>query len=338
MSTFDGVRHDPIRYRPAGIPGQLNYRRPSTGEVHELPTVVNIDGVLAGPEEAVVSVFDRGFLYGDSVYEVVRTYGGRLFEFDDHLRRLQRSAARLALVPRWDAARTHEECLRTLAASLGGDPPDPGAAPWNLGERALRVVMTRGAGEMGLDPGLAVDPRAIIIAAPLHAPSALDYRRGVGCRIVGARGGFTGSDDSSVKTGARTSHVLATGEARRAGAHEALLLDAGGSVTEGASSNVFAVRGGRLLTPPLTVGILEGVTRGIAIALAREAGIDVSETSLRPDDLVTADEVFITSTSREILPVVSIDGRPIGSGEVGPMTTMLHESFRAKADGETRSR
>jgi branched-chain amino acid aminotransferase len=297
-----------------------------------MATVVNMDGTLVPPERASVSIFDRGFLYGDSVYEVIRTYGRRPFQLDAHLARLRRSADRLELVLPWDGERTREELLRTLSASKGGDVPDPAAAPWNTGERSLRVIMTRGAGELGLDPALATDPRAIVIASALRGPPATAYREGVACRIVGVRHDAPEAVDTTAKTGAHLVNVLAVAEARAAGAHEALLLDRDGNVTEGASSNVFAVHGGRVETPPLQAGILEGVTRGVVLALARSAGIDVREESLRPAQLADADEVFLTSTAREILPVTVLDGRPVGSGAVGAVTTRLHRLFRDLAD------
>jgi branched-chain amino acid aminotransferase len=296
-----------------------------------MPTVVNLHGDLVAPECAVVSVFDRGFLYGDSVYEVVRTYRHRPFELDAHLARLERSAARLALDLPWDAARTRAELARTLDASLGGDAPDPEAAPWNAGERSVRVIMTRGAGELGLDPALAVEPRAIVIAGPLRGPPAAAYREGVRCVVVGVRHDAPDAADTTAKTGAHLGNVLAVREARERGAHEAILLDRDGHVTEGASSNVFLARGGRVETPPLAAGILEGVTRGIVIALARAAGVEVREVPLTPADLEAADELFVTSTAREILPVTRLGARAVGSGRVGPLTTSLHARFRARA-------
>ncbi len=299
-----------------------------------MTTIVNINGVLVSPDRAVVSVFDRGFLYGDSIYEVVRTYRRRPFALDQHLARMRRSANRLALALPWDEERTREEILRTLSASKDGDAPDQEAAPWNVGEVSLRVIMTRGAGELGLDPTLAVDPLAIVIAGPLRAPPASAYREGVACRIVGVRHDAPEAADTTAKTGAHLVNVLAVAEARAAGAHEALLLDRDGLVTEGASSNVFAVREGRLETPPLAIGILEGVTRGIVIALACEAGMEVCEAPLRPDAIAMADELFITSTAREILPVTSLDGREVASGRVGAFTTRLHTLFRRRADRE----
>jgi branched-chain amino acid aminotransferase len=296
-----------------------------------MTTVVNMDGEIVSPERATVSVFDRGFLYGDSVYEVVRTYGFRPFELDRHLARLARSAARLGLALPWSDIRVRDEALRALEASRGGDEPDPEAAPWNAGERSLRIIVTRGAGELGLDPALAVGPRSIVIAMPLRAPPLAAYRDGVACRIVGVRHDAPEAVDTTAKTGAHLANVLAVAEARAAGAHEALLLDRDGFVTEGASSNVFVVRGGRVETPPLAAGILEGVTRGLVLALARGAGVELREAPLRPGDLETADEIFITSTAREVLPVTRLDGKPVGSGKVGEVTTRLHALLRAIA-------
>jgi branched-chain amino acid aminotransferase len=301
-----------------------------------MPTVVNLDGALVPPAQAVVSVFDRGFLYGDSVYEVIRTYGGRPFELAAHLRRLAHSAERIGLAPAWGPERALPEIERTLAASRRGDPEeasDPDAASWNAGERYLRLIMTRGAGELGLDPALAVDPRAIVIVQPLRGPPARAYEDGVKACVVGIRHASPSTVDPSAKTGAHLNHVLAVHEARAQGAHEALLLDDRGLVTEGASSNVFAVRGGRVATPPLAAGILEGVTRGVVLAVAREAGVPVDEVPLRPEALASADELFITSTVREILPVSRLGEGNVGNGRAGPVTRRLHALFRRRASG-----
>lgn len=297
---------------------------------------MNLDGTLVPPSAARVSVFDRGFLYGDSVYEVIRTYGGGAFELDRHLARLRHSAERIGLAPKWDATRAAAEVGRTLDASRGSDAHDPDAAPWNVGERYLRVVMTRGAGEIGLDPALAVDPVALVIAQPLAGPPARAYAEGVMAAVVGLRRASPQAIDPSAKTGSHLPNVLALREARASGAYEALLLDDGGFVTEGSSSNVFAVRGGRLATPPLAAGILEGVTRGLVLALARRLGVAADERALRPEDLEGADEVFITSTIREIVPVVRLGGRTVGSGRPGPVTSRLHRAFRDLAVGAVR--
>jgi branched-chain amino acid aminotransferase len=309
--------------------------------------LVNLGGKLVPPAEAKVSVFDRGFLYGDSVYEVLRTYGGRPFEVGPHLARLAHSAERIGLVLPWDAARTVAELERTLAAAtvlreaqdertLPRPQDDRFMARWNVGEWYARVVMSRGAGELGLDPALAVDPVALVIVMPLQAPPARAYAEGVKAAIVGVQQPAPQAVDPTAKTGAHLPHVLAVREARAAGAHEALLLDARGFVTEGSSSNVFAVKGGVARTPPLAAGILAGVTRGVVIALARAEGVTLEEVPLRPSELEDADEVFITSTMREILPVTRLGDHVVGAGRPGPTTYRLHEAFRRLAGGPSR--
>jgi branched-chain amino acid aminotransferase len=290
-----------------------------------MPTIIDLDGRLLPPAEARIPVLDRGFLQGDSVYEVLRTYGGRPFELDLHLARLWRSAELAGLEPAWDGGRSAAEVGRTLAASLGGDPPDPEAAPWNLGERSLRVVMTRGGGEAAPE----VPPAAVIIAEPLRGPPLRAYREGVKVLLVESDRRRV---DPAAKTGSRLAHVLALRRASAAGAHEALFTDAGGRVSEGTSSNLFAVRGGRLLTPPLEAGILEGVTRGVVQRLAQVAGVVLEEAALTVDDLEVADELFITSTAREILPVTRLGDAAVGRGTPGPVTLALHAAFRRLAD------
>jgi len=293
-----------------------------------MPTVVNIDGRIVPPAEAKVSVFDRGFLYGDSVYEVVRTYGLVPFEVGFHLRRLGGSARRTGIEVPWDEPRLEAEVARTVQASRGGDEPSPGAAPWNVGERQARIVVTRGAGEMGLDPSLAAGPTVVVMVLPLHGPPHAAYETGVAVWPVGDRR----AGDPSAKTGEHLFQVMAVGEARAHGAHEALLVDRAGNVTEGASSNVFAVREGALVTPPLAARILEGVTRALVLGLAREAGLEVRERPLSLRALEEADEAFLTSTVREVLPLVRVAERTVGEGRPGPVTRRLHAAFRARAD------
>lgn len=295
-----------------------------------MPSLVNLGGSLVAPSQARVSVFDRGFLYGDSIYEVVRTYGNRPFELLAHLERLEHSAEKIGMRPRWSAERTVREVDRTLIAARGGDDEPPDAAPWNRGERYIRIVMTRGSGELGLDPALADDPLALIIVQPLHGPPARSYVDGVKALLVEAG---PRSFDPSAKTGQHLSNVLAVKAARAAGAHEALFVDAQGLVTEGASSNVFVVKSGQLATPPLAVGILEGITRKVVLAIAREEGLAVSERPLARKELQDADEVFITSTVREMMPVTALGVEAVGRGRPGEVTHALHRAFRKRAGG-----
>lgn len=293
--------------------------------------MVNLDGALVPAAQAAVSIFDRGFLSGDQVYEVVRTYGLAPFALPEHLARLRRSADRIGLPLPWSPERLAAELRRTVEASSGGDAPDPDAAPWNRGERSIRLVVTRGAAEEARAWGVAPGPRVILAATPLSGPPEAAYREGVACILVHAR---VARSDPGAKTGGHLAEALAARDAAAAAAHEALLLDAAGQVTEGASSNLFLVTGGVLATPPLAAGILPGVTRGLVLGLAREAGLAPEERSLGPGDLRAADELFLTSTSREILPVSRLDGAPVGPGRPGPVTARLHALFRAKARGQ----
>jgi branched-chain amino acid aminotransferase len=284
--------------------------------------IVNIDGTLVPPEQAFVSVFDRGFLYGDSVYEVIRTYRGVPFELEAHLARLERSAALIALTLPWTRERLKAEVGRTLLAAQNA-------------ESYLRVVVTRGGGEIGVDPGLARGEKVILIAKELTTPPPEAYSRGVKLALVDVRRNLREAIDPAAKTGNYLNSVLAMKQAKERGAFEALLLDREGRVTEAATANVFIVKEGALVTPPLAVGILEGLTRRRVLELAREAGLRASESDLRPADLFAADEVFITSTTRELVPVVAIleggSERPIGDGTVGPVARRLLEDFRRRA-------
>jgi branched-chain amino acid aminotransferase len=279
-----------------------------------MPIRVHIDGAVVEPEAAKVSVLDRGFLYGDSVYETIGTMYGRLFALRDHLERLERSAQRIGLaVP----ARSVIEGAITDTMAAAGNP-----------ESRVRVMLTRGTGKLDLDPATALDTRLIVIVAPLGAPTPEMVQRGVAVAIVSIARNNPRAIDPAVKSGNYLNNVLALGEARRRfQAHEAILCAADGSVAEGASSNVFAVIGGEVRTPPTEVGILDGITRTKVIALCREAGIPFAERRLEPDELRGAAEVFLTSATRGVLPVTRIDDRPVGNGLPGPVTRRLIEHY-----------
>jgi branched-chain amino acid aminotransferase len=283
--------------------------------------VVCIDGRLVRPEEAVVSVFDRGFLYGDSVYEVLRTHRGVPFQLEAHLTRLEQSAARIAMETPLPLERLREETL-TIHQQSG------------FSESYLRIVVTRGSGKIGLDIALATEPRRIIVAEELSRmlPPPEVYRDGAEVAVVGVRKNLREAVDPAAKTGNYLNSVMALAEARRSGAYEALMLDHQGRLTEGASSNVFLVIAGLLLTPSLEVGILKGVTRTVVLDLAREAGIPALELPLTADTLERAEEVFITSSIREIVPITRVDGRRVGNGRPGRLTERLQSLFGARVE------
>jgi branched-chain amino acid aminotransferase len=276
--------------------------------------VVFVDGKVVPAGEARVPVFDRGFLYGDSVYEVLRAYGTRPFLLEPHLERLERSAARLAMpiMPRAEIERALADTLAALA--------EPDAY--------VRIVVTRGAGPIGLDPALADAPRLVIIALPVHAPPPEAYRDGVDVVVVGhGRAAPGAAPDPSVKSGNYLPSVLAVAEARRRNAYEAILTDPVGRLTEGSSSNLFIGRGGRLVTPPISVGLLEGITRRTVIDFCRQNGLSVDEQPLWPVDLHGADEAFITSSVRGVVPIRNVDGRPVGAGRPGPLTRRVMDLY-----------
>ena len=290
-----------------------------------MPTLVNLDGRLVPPEQALVPVLDRGFLYGDSVYEVARTYGGVPFALGEHLDRLERSAARLwlALPARDLLAR---EISRTLEAA--GNP-----------ESYVRIVVTRGEGRFGLAPASGGEPRLVIIVRPLDPiPPAL-YQTGLHLAVVRVRRNHARTLDPKAKTGNYLNSVLALGEAQQAGADDAVFLDLDERITECSSSNIFFVKEGVIVTPPLSLPLLEGITRARVIELARADGVHVREEQHGVGALFDADEVFVTSTLREVLPVTRLSAledrdpspRPVGSGAPGPVTQRLLALFRAHA-------
>jgi branched-chain amino acid aminotransferase len=278
-----------------------------------MPVRVHIDGRVCLAEEAKISVFDRGFLYGDSVYETIASYRGRLFATAEHLARLERSAQRIGMrSPPRDAM---ERAIADTVAAAGN------------AESRVRIMLTRGVGRLDLDPAAAGDTQLVVIVWPLSAPTAEMYARGVAVAVVSVARNDPRAIDPAVKSGNYLNNVLALGEARRAGAYEAILCAADGTVAEGASSNVFAVVAGVVRTPPVEVGILDGITRGKVLGLCRGHGVPLAEVRITPGELRAADEAFITSATRGVLPVTRIDGQPVGAGVPGPVTRRLIELY-----------
>lgn len=281
--------------------------------------LVLIDGQPFSPEQARVSVFDRGFLYGDSVFETLRTYGGKPFALDEHVARLEQSARLVSLRLPLSGAELTAEIRRAI--ELGGFP-----------ESYVRAMVTRGQGErLGLDPALAHSPLRVIIVCPLEALPTEKYARGIFAITYRTQRVADGTEATGAKLGNYLVAVLATEAARAASAEEALLVDREGHVLEGATSNVFAVRAGRLITPPIALGILPGITRAHVLALARELSLAVEERPLLTNELFDMDELFISSSIRELVPVVRVDGQAIGAGVPGPLAARLLVAFRERA-------
>jgi branched-chain amino acid aminotransferase len=280
-------------------------------------SLVLIDGRPMPPEAAKVSVFDRGFLYGDSVFEALRTYAGRPFALSRHLERLATSAARVFI----DLPVSLEQIGREVESAVVG----AGNA-----ESYVRLTLTRGVGDaLGLDPGLSRHPLRVVIVTPLKSPPAETYRDGVAVITHRTERVTDHSAAAGAKVGNYLMAVLANREARLANAAEALIVDGRGCIVEGATSNVFAVLAdGTLVTPPESDGILLGITRESVLAVAAELGIPIRLESLPLERARQAAEVFFSSSIRELVPVTSIDGARIGDGAPGIITLRLLTAFR----------
>jgi branched-chain amino acid aminotransferase len=283
---------------------------------------VNIGGVIGAPDELRVSPLDRGFLYGDSVYEVVRTCEGVPFAMPEHLERLGRSAQRLGIrLPARDAL--VREVRRTLQAA-------------GHGESYCRIVVTRGSGPITLDPTTAGEPLTVILVKPYEPFPDWTYERGIRVAIPQIRRTSPTSLDPAIKSGNYLNSVLALGEARAAGCDDALMLDAEGHVAEATSSNLFIVADDVVSTPALEGGLLAGVTRGILIELMRQHGIRCAERAISVQEVLGADEAMLTSTLRDVQPVTEVAGRRIGDGVPGPVTKRLGALLRAYAIDRVR--
>ncbi len=280
---------------------------------------VMIDGQLVAPERALVSVFDRGFLYGDSVFESLRTYAGIPCALGEHLARLARSAERVAIPLPVGLPALEQEILLALRTH-------------GKAECYVRLTLTRGIGRsLGLDPELATTPLRVLLVTDLTLPPATLYEHGVSAITFRAERPSDAPAVADAKIGNYLLAVLAMRAARAAGAREALLEDSTGHILEGATSNIFAIFAGSIVTPPETAAILPGITRAHVITLARAAGMAVELRALAKAELSGADEVFVCSSIRELVPVVSIDGKPVGPGVPGPVTRELLRRYRDAA-------
>lgn len=274
-----------------------------------------IDGVLAPLAEAKVSVQDRGFLYGDSVFETLRTYDSKPFALREHLERLEESARLVFIDLPVSREALEREILETITAARNP-------------ESYVRVMITRGSGELGLDPGLAGRPLRVIVVTELHPPEDVAYQQGISAITFPIRRTADATSASGAKIGNYLTSVLAMRAARAQGAAEALIVDVHQTVVEGATSNVFFVQKGRLVTPPLDAGILPGITRAVVLRAAKRLGIDVELRAPKLAEITSFEEVFISSSIREILAVVRIDGNAVGSGAPGPVYRRLLAEFR----------
>jgi branched-chain amino acid aminotransferase len=282
-----------------------------------MPTRVNINGTISASEEARVSVFDHGFLYGDSIYESFRTYRKRPILFERNFARLEKAACGISLQVPWSAEKLRTEVYRTIDAAN------------NVGESLVRIIVTRGEGDLTPDPDSCDRPNILIIALPLHAPADNLYRDGISIIISGLK---RDTHIASIKTGNLIHQVLGAQEASAKNAVEAIFLTPDGYVSDGTRSNIYFVKDDDVLTPASEVGIVAGITRSLVLEVAGEIGIRIREEKFVPTEVQDADEAFITSTTRGILPVTRVDGRQVGDGTVGQVTQRLMNAFRQRVD------
>ena len=276
---------------------------------------VYLDGKFVPEEEARVSVFDHGLLYGDGVFEGIRAYNGYVFKLEEHLERLYDSARAILLEIPLSKEELREAILETLRVN-------------NLREAYIRPIVTRGVGDLGLDPRKCRRPTVIIIPRQwkrLYPAEA--YDQGLRAIVATTRNQPPESLPPVVKSLNYLTNILARIEANVHGADEAIMLDIRGNVSEGSADNIFIVKDGRLYTPPV-MNNLPGITRATVIELAQEEGYQVFEENFGVADLYIANEVFLTGTAAEIAPIVEIDGRKINDGRPGPITHRLYERFR----------
>jgi branched-chain amino acid aminotransferase len=293
-----------------------------------MAAIVNVNGRVSSQADAVVSVFDHGFLYGEGVYETLRTYNGQPFLFERHMQRLRRSAGMLALqVPLTDddIDRRFRETVRV--AGLGDLPSR---------EAYIRILVTRGVGELSYDPAGCPTPTVVVIVKPHVDPPPDVFAKGVRVSLVPVVRNHPGSVSPIIKSNNLLNNALAMQEAFRRGGFEGIMRNYKGELAECTQSNLFIVKNGAALTPPIDAGLLPGITRAFLLEIGTELGVPVREAVLRDADLFGADECFLTSTTREIVPIMQVDDRMIGSGSPGPITQALLDGYRRKAQALTR--
>ncbi|HEV2971017.1 MAG TPA: branched-chain-amino-acid transaminase [Pirellulales bacterium] len=276
---------------------------------------IYISGKLVDRENAKISVFDHGLLYGDGVFEGMRSYSGKVFRLDQHLDRLWNSARAIWLEIPIGREAMSKAVNDTLAMN-------------KIRDGYIRLIVTRGAGTLGLDPNRTSDPQVIVITDHVTLYPEEFYRNGLEIVTASTTRNHPAALSPRIKSLNYLNNILAKIEGLKAGCIEALMLNHKGEVAECTGDNIFLVRGGVLLTPPLDAGILEGITRDAVIELARETGRQVREVPLLRHDVYIAEECFLTGSAAEIIPVVKLDDRRIGDGKPGPITRDLIERFR----------
>ena len=266
-------------------------------------------------KDARVSVYDHGFLYGDGVYETLRIYDGRILHFEQHIQRVQQSCQLIGL----EFPLQPKAYLDIFAECLKRN---------DLNNAVLRLTISRGEGEWGLDPNECRQPTIVVLARPFMALPAEWHEQGLRLEIVTIRRNAESAQSPKIKSLSFLNNVLGKQEAIKAGAHDALMLNIDGFLAECTTSNIFFVMDQRIYTPSVECGILEGITREIVFVLARELGFKLEQGMYRPEQLLLADECFITNTGIEVMPVTRIGEHAIGTGSVGPVSQQLRDAFQ----------
>lgn len=274
-----------------------------------------LDGKFVPEAEAKVSVFDHGLLYGDGIFEGIRFYNGRIFRLEEHTDRLWDSARSICLEIPMSKEAMNEALLETVRKN-------------DLRDGYIRQIVTRGVGNLGLNPAQCKKPSVIIIATTIALYSPEAYRNGLTVVTCATRRTGPAQLNPAVKSLNYLNNVMARIEANLAGADEALMLNEAGNVAECTADNVFVIKKGKIFTPPIAAGALRGITRSVAFEVAETLGMEVKETDITRHDVFVADECFLTGTAAEVIPVIKADGRVIGSGKPGPITTEIIAGFR----------
>ena len=273
-----------------------------------MTTKINFNGEIS--DELSISVMDHGFLFGDSVYEVVSTHNNHPCFLDKHLDRLNNSAQAISLRIPYDREWLRKQLKLTLIAA-GNE------------ESYIRIIVTRGIGEINIDPSSCENPNIILIVMDVTSYSQSFYEKGIQVALVSIKRNPLDSLNPNIKTGNYLNNVLAKMEAEKLGAQDAIMVNPWGYLTEGTTSNLFFVCDGHILTPSMDCGILSGITREIIIQLAKENGLHIEEGKWPGAELLKADEIFLTGTIKKVMPVSHLDGRPVGKGKPGPITLRL---------------
>jgi branched-chain amino acid aminotransferase len=308
--------YESYRSFPKNISNHTTIRNVNTeGKPMQKELQVYIDGVLYPKSQAKVSVYDHGLLYGDGVFEGIRAYHGIVFKLKEHITRLYRSAHALML----QIPLTKEEMIQAVLETLRKN---------KLRDAYIRLVVTRGVGDLGLDPRKCPKPSVIIITDAISIMASEAKEKGISTMITWVRRNSVDATTHEIKSLNYLNSVLAKMEATANGVDEAICLDKNGVIAEGVGENLFIVKEGKIFTPPSSSGALAGITSQLAVKLAKKLGYDITETNITPFQLFTADEAFFTGTAAEIVPIREVNKRQIGSGSPGPITKKLMAAFQ----------